>query len=153
MKKVLYPGSFDPITKGHMEVIKNAMEFSEVIICVSINNNKKTMFTLEERVEMIKNLFPKVKVIASTGATADIAEENGCIAILRGLRNTTDFEYEKTIAKVNYEINGIKTLSIFSNSEAVSSSIVKELFNLKKDISKYVDESIIKKMELKIPNS
>ena len=155
MTKVLYPGSFDPITKGHMNIVEQASNlFDEVIIAVMINPSKKTsFFTTDERVEIIKELYKNnknVKVVSSEGATIDVAMKNGCKAIVRGLRSLSDFDYEVQLQQINKEItNGeINTVCLFADKDYqfVSSSMVKEVFALGKDISKYVDPLVKEKM-------
>lgn len=158
MSKVLYPGSFDPITKGHMSIIDQACGlFDEVVVGVLINPSKKnSFFNPEERVELIKNIYKdngKVKVITAKGAAVDVAMENNCCAIVRGLRGITDFDYEISMQQVNKEISDYKvnTICFFAdpNYQFLSSSMVKEVFMLGKDISKYVDDSVQKQMEVK----
>ena len=124
MNKVLYTGSFDPITKGHMDIIEQSINlFDEVIIAVLQNSSKHTnLFTLQERVEIIKELYKcnkKVKVITHNGAAVDVALSNNCNAIIRGLRNSTDYEYESQIARINKDIskNKINTIFLLSNSD------------------------------------
>ena len=155
MTKVLYPGSFDPITKGHMNVIDQASDlFDEVVIAVLQNPLKKTgLFTLEERLEIIKELYAsknKIKVISGSGAAVDIALLNECKAIVRGLRSLSDYDYEVGLQQINKEIsdNKINTICLFADKEYqfVSSSMVKEIFNLDKDVSKYVDPLVQEKM-------
>lgn len=158
MKRVLYPGSFDPITKGHMNIIDQASNmFDEIIIVVMENiNKKKGFFTYEERVNIIKELYknnPNIKVTTGTGATVDIAIENECCGIIRGLRSLTDYNYEVEMQQFNKEIsnNKINTICFFADKEYqfISSSLVKEVYYLNKDISKYVDNLVIKKMNEK----
>ena len=158
MKRVIYPGSFDPITKGHMNIIEQASNlFDEILVVVMKNLNKKnSMFTEEERAELIKEIYKdnnQVKVLIGEGATVDVAEENNCCAILRGLRSLTDYNYEVEMQQFNQDIsnNNIKTICLFAdkNYQFLSSSIVKEVFSLNKDISKYVDPVVIKKMQEK----
>ena len=158
MSKVLYPGSFDPITKGHMNIVKQASElFDEVVIAVLQNPLKKNgMFTLEERLEMIKKIYEKVenvKVVSGSGASVDIAILHECKAIVRGLRSLSDYDYEVQLQQMNKEIsdNKVNTVCLFADSEYqfVSSSMVKEVFNLDKDISKYVDPVVKEKMLVK----
>lgn len=158
MKRVIYPGSFDPITKGHMNIIEQASNlFDEILVVVMKNPNKKnSMFTEEERAELIKEIYKdnnQVKVLIGEGATVDVAEENNCCAILRGLRSLTDYNYEVEMQQFNQDIsnNNIKTICLFAdkNYQFLSSSIVKEVFSLNKDISKYVDPVVIKKMQEK----
>ena len=158
MTKVLYPGSFDPITKGHMNIVKQASDlFDEVIIAVMQNPLKRSgLFTLEERTEIIKELYQKVnniKVISASGAAVDVAILNECKAIIRGLRSLSDYDYEVQLQQMNKEIskNKINTICLFADKEYqfVSSSMVKEVFNLDKDISRYVDSIVMEKMLIK----
>lgn len=160
MIRVLYPGSFDPITKGHMNIIEQASTlFDEVVVAVLVNPFKKGMFTIEERVNLIEKLYEdyeNVKVVTATeklNATTDIAEYYDCKAIVRGLRGVTDFDYEITLAGVNKQIsaNKVNTVCLFADSayQYVSSSITKEVFHLGKDISYYADPLVVEAMELK----
>jgi len=160
MNRVLYPGSFDPITKGHMNVIEQASDlFDEVVVAVLVNPSKKnSFFAVSERLEMVKELYKKVKnikVIASEGAAVDIATLYECKAIVRGLRSLSDYDYEVQLSQINKDIsnNQVNTVCLFADKEYqfISSSVVKEVFALGKDISKYVDplveESMIKKLQ------
>ena len=155
MTKVLYPGSFDPITKGHMNIIEQASKlFDEVVIAVLQNPTKKSgFFTLEERLEIIKELYSKsdnIKVISGSGAAVDIAMLNECKAIVRGLRGLSDYDYEVQLAHINKDIsnNKVNTVCLFADKDYqfISSSVVKEVFNLNKDIDKYVDPIVKQKM-------
>lgn len=159
MNKVLYPGSFDPITKGHMNIIEQASQlFDEVIVAVLQNSNKKSsFFTIEERLEIIKELYSNidnVKVISGSGAAVDIAMLYKCKAIIRGLRSLSDYDYEVQLAQINKDIsnNKVNTICLFADKDYqfISSSVVKEVFNLDKDISKYVDNSVKIKMLKKV---
>lgn len=158
MTKVLYPGSFDPMTKGHMNIIEQAsILFDEVIIAVLQNPLKKeSLFTLEERIKIIKNLYKKtdnIKVIYGNGAAVDIALLYDCKAIIRGLRSLSDYDHEVQLQQINKEIsdNKVNTICLFADKDYqfISSSMVKEVFNLDKDISKYVDPLVQEKMLLK----
>lgn len=158
MTKVLYPGSFDPITKGHMNIINQASElFDEVIIAVLKNPLKKSgLFTLEERIEIIKKIYQKVdnvKVVTGETSAVDIAISHNCKAIIRGLRSLSDYDYEVGLQQINKEIsnNLVNTICLFADKEYqfVSSSMVKEIFNLNKDISRYVDPLVEEKMLIK----
>ena len=159
MKKVLYPGSFDPITKGHINIINQACDlFDEVVVAILKNPNKKTsFFTSEERLEIIKEIYknnPKVSVILSDSkAAVDVALENNCNGIVRGLRSVTDFEYEIGLSQINKEIsNGlVNTICLFAdnNYQFISSSVVRELFYLDKDVSKYVDDVVLERINQK----
>lgn len=155
MTKVLYPGSFDPMTKGHMNIVEQASDlFDEVIIAVMQNPLKKSgLFTLEERMEIIKELYQRmnnVRVISGSGAAVDIALLNECKAIIRGLRSLSDYDYEVQLQQMNKEISGnkVNTICLFADKEYqfVSSSMVKEVLNLDKDISRYVDPIVQERM-------
>ena len=160
MTKVLYTGSFDPITKGHMNIIEQASTlFDEVVVAV-LQNSKKTsgFFTLEERLELelVKKIYQtceNIKVITGSGAAVDIATLHECKAIIRGLRGLTDFDYEIGMAGINKDIsNGeINTVCLFAdnNYQNISSSMVKEVFSLDKPITKYVDPIVEEAMEQK----
>ena len=158
MTKVLYPGSFDPITKGHMNIVEQASNlFDEIVIVVLQNTNKKTsFFTLEERLEIIKELYKKeekVKVVTVRGAAVDIAMQYNCQGIIRGLRSLSDYDYEVGLSQINKDIsNGkINTICLFADKEYqfISSSIVKEILNLDKDITPYVSKIVKEKMLIK----
>lgn len=159
MAKVLYPGSFDPITKGHMNIIEQASNlFDEVVVAILQNPNKKnSFFTTEERLHIISELYKKmnnVKVISANGAAVDIAILYECKAIIRGLRGLSDYDYEVQLAQINKDIsnNEVNTICLFADKEFqfISSSVVKEVFNLDKDITKYVDPIVKEKMLMKV---
>lgn len=161
MARVLYPGSFDPITKGHMNVIDQASElFDEVVVAVLGNSSKKQgFFTLEERCEIIKEIYKNVSnviVICDNGATVDIAQKYGCLAIIRGLRGISDYDYEVQMAQINKDIsNGsVNTICLFADKEYqyISSSVVREVFGLGKEIDSYVEPTVKKRMLCKKNN-
>ena len=161
MTSVLYPGSFDPITKGHMDIIEKALSlFDEVVIAILNNPNKKnSFFDLDERIEIIKELYKdneKIKIVTSNLACVDVAISNNCAGIIRGLRSFTDFDYEILMQQINREIsnNKINTVCLFADKEYqyISSSVVKEVFSLGKDISKYVSPYVVLKMHEKERN-
>ena len=158
MTKVLYPGSFDPMTKGHMNIVSQASNlFDEVIIAIMQNPLKKSgFFTLEERMEIIKELYQSmsnIKVISGSGAAVDVALLYDCKAIIRGLRSLSDYDYEVGLQQINKDIsnNTVNTVCLFADKEYqfVSSSMVKEVFNLDKDISRYVDPIVRDRMLIK----
>ena len=159
MMKVLYPGSFDPITKGHMNIINQSTElFDEIVVAVLRNPLKNNhFFTEEERVDLIKKIYinnDKVKVIASDEASSDLAIKLNCKAIVRGLRSITDFDYEIELAQINKDIsdNQVNTICLFADPtlQNISSSAVKQVFYLNKNISKYVDETVEFAMKKKV---
>ncbi len=133
MKKAVFPGSFDPITLGHQDIISRALPlFDEIIIAIGINDAKKYMFTLEERVQFIKDTFKneaKITVATYSGLTIDYCKNVGAKYMLRGLRNPADFEFEKAIAITNRKLSGIDTLFLLTSAETsfISSSIVRDV--------------------------
>ena len=149
MVKVLYAGSFDPITSGHMDIIKQASEiFDTVIVGVAHNPAKKSFISKEKRVELIKECVKdllNIEVFAYEGLTVDFAKSQNASLLIRGLRNSIDFEYEKQLSKINSDINTcIKTVFLISKPENshISSSAVRELILHKQDISKYVPKPV-----------
>lgn len=154
-KRVLYPGSFDPITLGHMNIIEQAsLLFDEVIVAVLTNPSKKnSFFTPEERVRIIKEIYKQVdniKVVQGEGATVDLAMLYNCKAIVRGLRGLSDYDYEVQLSQINKDIsNGeVNTICFFADQkyQFISSSVVKEVYNLGKDITPYVHPYVKQKI-------
>ncbi len=147
MKKGLFPGSFDPFTKGHEAIVNKATElFDEVVIGIGVNSNKEYLFDLEKRIIHMKELFknqPKVKVQTYQSLTVDFCKKIEASHIIRGLRNSQDFEYEKTIANMNTAISGIETIFFLTDLKysALNSSIIREMYVNKADISPFVSLS------------
>ena len=143
-KTLLFPGSFDPFTIGHKWVVDKALEIADkVVIAIGINENKRRTFAVEDVAEKIKKAYAqdlRVEVITYKGLTIDIAKEIEATAIVRGVRSTIDFEYEKNIADINRELSGIETILLFTHPTLshVSSSVVRELNHFGYDISKYI---------------
>ena len=148
MKKAVFPGSFDPITIGHYDIINRGLPlFDEIIIAIGFNSDKKYMFTLEQRKTFIEETFknnPKVKVMTYKGLTVDFCKEQGANFILRGLRNPNDFEFEKTIAHTNVSLAPIETVFLInaSGKSHISSSIVREVIRNGGDYSHLVPQSV-----------
>ncbi|MDR2682434.1 MAG: pantetheine-phosphate adenylyltransferase [Dysgonamonadaceae bacterium] len=145
MKKIaLFPGTFDPFTVGHLSLIERGLELvDEIVIAIGTNPNKKTFYTLEQRMETISQLFqdnPRIAVESYNGLTVDFAKRMGARFILRGIRSVNDFEYEKNIADVNRQISGIETFVLFTEPKHthISSSIVRELLSYGKDASAFI---------------
>ena len=144
MKKGLFPGSFDPFTKGHEAIVLKAINlFDEIIIGIGINSNKKYLFDTEKRIIHIKELFKNyrtVKVGTYQKLTVDYCKEIGANNIIRGLRNSTDFEYEKSIAHINTAISGLETVFFLTDEKysSLNSSIIRDLYLNKVDISLFV---------------
>ena len=144
MRTAIFPGTYDPFTIGHDALVRRALNLvDELYIAIGINTEKRTMQTLEERMQRIATLYkdePRIHVVSYEGLTTDFAQSIGAQFILRGVRNTIDFEYERNIADVNKMLTGIDTLLLISEPEyaAISSSMVRELAHFGKDISKYL---------------
>lgn len=153
MKRAIYPGSFDPLTFGHLDIIeRSAKMVDELYVAVLRNNAKNPLFSVEERVSMIREFtshIPNVRVSSFDGLTADYAKYMGATMIVRGLRAVTDFEYELQIAQTNHAINpDLDTIFLTTNVmySYLSSTIVKEVASYGGDISKFVPEQIAGKM-------
>lgn len=144
MKKALFAGSFDPFTRGHKSIVDRTLAIAdEVIVAIGKNANKKTMLTLEQRIEAIGQLYadnPKVKVMSYDGLTTDFAQSQGVSFLVRGVRNIADFEFEKNIADVNRKLTGIETVLLITESEYshISSSVVRELMSYGRDVSDFM---------------
>ncbi|TXD54404.1 MULTISPECIES: pantetheine-phosphate adenylyltransferase [unclassified Polaribacter] len=148
MKKAIFPGSFDPITSGHFDIIERGVKlFDELIIAIGINADKKYMFSLEQRKQFIEDCFehePKVKVVAYKGLTVHFCQENQVDFILRGLRNPADFEFEKAIAHTNRDLAPIETVFLLTsaNTSYISSSIVRDVIRNNGDYTKLVPKTV-----------
>ena len=144
MRTAIFPGTFDPFTIGHDALVRRALDLvDELYIAIGINTEKRTLLSLEERIERITTLYgdePRIHVVSYEGLTTDFAQSVGAKFIIRGVRNTIDFEYEKNIADINRMLTGIDTLLLISEPQhaAISSSMVRELAHFGKDISKYL---------------
>ena len=148
MNKAIFPGSFDPITLGHVDIINRGVTlFDEVIIAIGENSSKNYMFSLEERIAFIKTTFkdnPKVSVVSYSGLTIDFCKAIGVEFILRGLRNPADFEFEKAIAHTNRHLSTLETVFLLTSAQTsfISSSIVREIIRFDGDYKKLVPDSV-----------
>ena len=148
MKKAIFPGSFDPITLGHYDIIMRSLPlFDEIIIAIGINADKKYMFSLEERKKFIENAFAnesKISVISYEGLTIDLCKKLDAEFILRGLRNPADFEFEKAIAHTNRRLSKIETVFLLTAAKTsfISSSIVRDVIRNGGDYKLLVPESV-----------
>ena len=153
MKIAVYPGSFDPITNGHLEILHRALNiFDKVIMLVAVNPNKKTRFSPEERATMIKEAVnnPRVEVDSYDGLTVKYAKEHGAHHLIRGLRAVTDFEYEFSLASANdYIDESIDTVFLMSKAEKsfINSSMIMELHQKGVDVSSLVPPSVLKRLK------
>ncbi len=149
MNSAVFPGSFDPFTLGHKDIIDRALPlFDALIIAIGVNVDKKYMFDTEARIQMIEAVYqnePKIKVVAYSGLTVDFCHAHQLHFILRGLRNPADFEFEKAIAQTNRKLGGIETVFLLTGPETsfISSSIVRDIFRNGGDISKLVPTEIM----------
>ena len=160
MTKAIYPGTFDPITEGHLDIIKRAAKtFDEVYVAIMVNKNKNCTFSLEERIKFIKKCtrnIKNVKVVSDNCLTVDLAKKLNCNVIVRGIRALTDYEYELAQATTNLTLNNkIETCLFVAKPELsfISSSIIKELAIFGGDISSYIPKAIVKEVTNKLKNN
>lgn len=148
MKRAVFPGSFDPITLGHVDIIDRALPlFDEIILAIGTNADKKYMFSLEDRLQFLKETFkdePKIKVKTYQGLTVDFCKKEDAAFILRGLRNAIDLEFEKTIGQTNYKMSGVETVFLISSSGKghISSSVVRDVRKNGGDFSFMVPDGV-----------
>lgn len=150
MKIAVFPGSFDPVTVGHIDLVKRALPlFDKIIIAVGINSQKKSLYTLEQRLSWLQRVFKemdRVEIDYFEGLTANFCMKQEAKYLLRGLRNGSDFDYEKTISQLNFIIGyEIDTVFLISQPQYsfISSTIVREIIRGKGDVSKFVPELIL----------
>jgi len=150
MRRAVFPGSFDPITLGHENIIRRAIPmFDEIVIAIGVNGSKKTMFTLEQRIQMLKNVFanaPSVKVETFGGLTVRFCEKVNAEWMLRGVRNGGDFEYERTIAQMTKKLNpSLETIILFTDPEfaPISSTVVRDILANGGDVSNFVPKAVL----------
>ena len=161
-KVAIYPGTFDPITYGHIDVIKKALKlFDKIVVGVSDVNNKNHLFSSEERINIVnKALFKdlklnkeKISVVSFSSLTTDLCKKYKSNIILRGLRAVSDFEYEFQLAGMNRKLNNkIETIFLMSDvdNQVISSRLVKEIANFKGDLKKFVSKSVIKEIKYRV---
>ena len=150
MKKVaVFPGSFDPVTKGHEEIVRRASHmFDEIIVAIGINTSKAALFSAEQRMKWVSAAFgdiPNVRVEMYEGLTVDFCKKQQANYILRGVRSVADFEYERAIASMNKSLSsGVETVVLFSDAQwiSVSSTIIREIVKNKGDVSQFLPSGV-----------
>lgn len=149
--KIIYPGTFDPITKGHTDIIERAAKlFQQVIVAVALNPGKNPLFTHEERISLAKEVLapvPNVEVVGFDSLLADFAKQQGTHVVLRGLRAVSDFEYEFQLASMNRHMDpGLETLFLTPSEQYsfISANLVREVASLKGDVRPFVHEQVAK---------
>lgn len=144
MRIAIFPGTFDPFTKGHADIVARGLEiFDRIVVAIGVNDSKVPCQTVEERVAAISRLYDaddRVSVVAYEGLTTDFARQQQAGFILRGVRTIRDYEYERDIADVNYQLSGVETVVLFCRPQfaAISSSIVRELKHYGRDVSEFL---------------
>lgn len=149
--KVIYPGTFDPITNGHIDLVVRASKmFDEVVVCIAAGHHKSPVFTLEERVELAQHAFAHLKniqIIGFSGLLVNLFKEQKATAVLRGLRAVSDFEYEFQLANMNRQLDSEFETVFLTPSEHlsyISSTLVREIARLKGDVTKFVPADVVK---------
>ncbi len=150
------PGSFDPITFGHLDIIERASSlFDEVVVAVLVNKTKKSLFTVDERISMIREVttkYPNVVVDSWSGLLVDYCKKNSIPIIVKGLRAVTDFDYELQMSQINLQLQGVETL-FMSTAPAhsfLSSSLVKEVASYGGDVSSYVPSVLLERLQQRL---
>jgi pantetheine-phosphate adenylyltransferase len=156
MKRAVYPGSYDPVTNGHLDIVERAAGlFDEVTIAVLINKNKRSLFSVEERLEMLREVtshLPNVGVDSWHGLLVDYCRDHGVCAIVKGLRAVSDFDYELQMAQMNHQLSGVETLFMSTNPlySFLSSSLVKEVATWGGDVSHLLPPSVEKRLSQRL---
>jgi pantetheine-phosphate adenylyltransferase len=149
LRKAVCPGSFDPVTNGHLDVfVRAASLFDEVVVAVLINKTKSSMFTVDERIDMLREVvapYPNVRVDSFHGLLVDYCQDNGIPAIVKGLRAVSDFDYELQMAQMNHRLAGVETLFVSTNPlySYLSSSLLKEIATYGGDVSGLVPDVVL----------
>ncbi len=159
MLRVVCPGSFDPVTNGHLDIIGRASRlYDEVVVAVLINITKKSLFTVEERIEMLREVtaqYGNIRVDSFHGLMVDFCEANGISAVVKGLRAVSDFEYEMQMAQMNYSMAKVETMFMTTNPlySFLSSSLIREVAKYGGDVSGLVPEPVIGKLRARLAES
>ena len=159
MRRVVCPGSFDPVTNGHLDIISRASRlYDEVVVAVLINITKKSLFTVEERMETLSEVtaeYGNVRVDRFHGLLVDFCETNGISAVVKGLRAVSDFDYEMQMAQMNYSMAKVETMFMTTNPlySFLSSSLIREVAKYGGDVSGLVPEQVIGKLRARLAES
>ena len=159
MRRVVCPGSFDPVTNGHLDIISRASRlYDEVVVAVLINITKKSLFTVEERMEMLREVtsqYGNVRVDSFHGLLVDFCEANGISAVVKGLRAISDFDYELQMAQMNYSMAKVETMFMTTNPlySFLSSSLIREVAKYGGDVSGLVPEPVIGQLRARLAES
>ena len=152
MRRCLCPGSFDPVTNGHLDVIERAASlFDEVVVVVPVNVSKKSLFTVDERIDLLEKAcahLPQVSIESVEGLLVDFARERGIPAVVKGLRAVTDFDYELQMAQMNHRLTGLETLFLPASPDYsfLSSSLVKEVASYGGDVAGLVPDVVLQRL-------
>jgi pantetheine-phosphate adenylyltransferase len=152
VRRVVYPGSFDPVTNGHLDIISRAARlYDEVIVAVLLNLSKSALFTVEERLDMLREVtadFPNVRAASFDGLIVDFCKANDVSAIVKGLRAVSDFDYELQMAQMNYNQAGVETMFMTTNPlyAFLSSSLVKEFAKFGGDVASLVPKPVLRRL-------
>ena len=159
MRIAVCPGSFDPVTNGHLDVfVRAAAMADEVVVAVLINQTKAGLFTIDERIEMLREVvadYPNIRVDSFHGLLVDYCQEHGVTAIVKGLRAISDFDYELQMAQMNYRLAGVETVFITTNPlySFLSSSLVKEVAKFGGDVDGLVPEAVLKRLRARLSDT
>ncbi len=159
MRRVVCPGSFDPVTNGHLDIIGRASRlYDEVVVAVLINITKKSLFTVAERIEMLREVtsqYGNVRVDSFHGLLVDFCEVNGISAVVKGLRAISDFDYELQMAQMNYSMAKVETMFMTTNPlySFLSSSLIREVAKYGGDVSGLVPEQVIGRLRARLAES
>jgi pantetheine-phosphate adenylyltransferase len=159
VRRVVCPGSFDPVTNGHLDIISRASRlYDEVVVAVLINITKKSLFTVEERMEMLREVstqYGNVRVDSFHGLLVDFCEANGISAVVKGLRAVSDFDYELQMAQMNYSMAKVETMFMTTNPlySFLSSSLIREVAKYGGDVSGLVPDQVIGQLRARLAES
>lgn len=156
MQRVVCPGSFDPVTNGHLDIVSRAAGlYDEVVVAVLVNITKSTLFSVDERVDMLREVtkdYDNVRIERFHGLLVDFCASSGITAVVKGLRAVSDFEYEMQMAQMNYQLAGVETLFMTTNPlySFLSSSLVKEIAKYGGDVSGLVPEAVLNRLRARL---